>query len=92
MYAVEFTSKMKRDVKRMRKRGKDMSKLLEILELLASGKPTPAKYRDHVLSGELRGIRELHIEPDWLLLYQIHRDVLILTATGTGTHADLFGE
>lgn len=92
MYAVEFTTKMKRDVKRMRKRGKDMSKLLEVLELLASGKPAPAKYRDHALSGELRGIRELHIEPDWLLLYQIRRDVLVLTATGTGTHAALFGE
>ena len=92
MYAVEFTTRMKRDVKRMRKHGKDMSKLLKILELLASGKPTPAKYRDHVLSGDLRVIRELHIEPDWLLLYQIHRDVLILTATGTGSRADLFGE
>ena len=92
MYSIEFTNKMKRDVKRMRKRGKDMNKLTRVLELLASGEVLPVKYRDHSLTGSLHDFRELHIEPDWLLVYQIHDDILVLTATGTGTHSDLFDE
>ena len=50
------------------------------------------KFRDHVLTGEYRGFRECHIEPDWLLMYQIHDDMLILSAIATGTHAELFDE
>ncbi len=92
MYKIEFTNRMKRDAKLMRKRGKDMEKLVKTLDLLASGNPMPAKYRDHQLSGALKDFRELHIEPDWLLLYQFHDDVLVLTATATGTHTDLFGK
>jgi mRNA interferase YafQ len=83
---------MKRDVKLMKKRKKDISKLTAVLELLASGKPMPAKYRDHQLSGSLNDFRECHIEGDWLLLYQIFEDKLILSASGTGAHSDLFGE
>ena len=52
----------------------------------------PEPYRDHALGGNLKDFRECHIEPDWLLIYQIHEDMLILSATATGTHADLFGE
>lgn len=91
MYRIEFTAEMKRNVKLMKKRGKDISKLTAVLELLASGNPLPSQYSDHNLSGNLKDFRECHIEPDWLLMYQIHEDVLILTATATGTHADLFG-
>ena len=92
MYEIEFTNKMKRDARLMKKRGKDISKLTTALDLLASGNPMPTKYRDHQLTGALKDFRELHIESDWLLVYQVHDDVLVLTATGTGTHADLFGE
>ena len=92
MYTIEFTNKMKRDAKRMQKRGKDVTKLVKTLDLLATGRPMPDRYRDHQLSGELKDFRELHIEPDWLLIYQIHDDVLVLVATATGTHSDLFGE
>ena len=92
MYEIEFTNKMKRDARLMKKRGKDISKLTTALDLLASGNPMPAKYRDHQLTGALKDFRELHIESDWLLVYQVHDDVLVLTATGTGTHADLFRE
>ena len=92
MFQVEFTRKMKRDVKRMRKRGKDMSKLDAVLRLLASGEPMPPTYRDHKLSGNFSDFRECHIESDWLLIYQIFEDKLILSATGTGTHSDLFDE
>lgn len=92
MYQIEFTNEMKRNVKLMRKRGKDMSKLTAILESLAEGQPLPSKNNDHQLTGNLKDFRECHIEPDWLLVYRIHDDVLILTATATGTHADLFGK
>ena len=92
MYKIEFTNEMKRNAKLMKKRGKDMSKLTAVLDLLATGQPMPQKYDDHQLTGNLKDFRECHIEPNWLLMYQIHEDVLILTATGTGTHADLFGK
>ena len=91
MYRIEFTNEMKRNAKLMRKRGKDMTKLTKVLDLLSTGNPLPSQYRDHQLTGSLRDFRECHIEPDWLLIYQIHNDILMLTATGTGTHADLFG-
>ena len=92
MYAIEYTNKMKKDVKRMKKRGKDMRKLIYVLAVLASGQSLPPNYRDHQLTGNLKDFRECHIEPDWLLMYQFHDDVLVLTATATGTHADLFYE
>ena len=91
MYKIEFTNEMKRNVKRMRKRGKDMTKLTDVLNMLASGNPLPPKFNDHQLPGSLKDFRECHIEPDWLLLYQFHDDELILVATATGSDSDLFG-
>ena len=92
MFEIVYTNKMKRDVKRMQKRGKDISKLTATLSLLASGESMPPKYRDHPLSGHLSDFRECHIEGNWLLIYQIFENKLILSASGTGTHSDLFGE
>jgi mRNA interferase YafQ len=92
MLEIVFTNKMKRDAKLMKKRGKDMSKLTETLRLLASRAPIPERYKDHQLSGNLKDFRECHIEPNWLLMYQIFKDKLILSASGTGTHSDLFSE
>jgi mRNA interferase YafQ len=94
MLEIKFTSKMKRDFKRVQKRGYDMSKLDATLRLLVLNQPMPSKYRDHQLKGDMRDYRECHVdgEGDWLLLYQIFDDVLILSASGTGTHADLFDE
>lgn len=91
MYKIVYTNRMKRDVRQMKKRGKDIGKLVNILSLLASGSPLPLQYKDHALSGSLRDFRECHIESDWLLMYQIYEDVLILSAVATGSHADLFG-
>ncbi len=91
MYQIHFTSKMKRDVKRMKKRGKDITKLTSVLSIIASGNSLPQSAHDHQLSGNMADFRECHIEPDWLLVYRIEDDFLILTATETGTHADLFG-
>jgi mRNA interferase YafQ len=90
MLEIKFTNKMKRDAKRMRKRGKDMTKLTAALNLLASRTAMPMYYCDHQLTGNLKDFRECHIEPDWLLVYQIFEDTLILSASGTGTHSDLF--
>lgn len=82
---------MKRDLKLIKKRGKDINKLETVLEILLSGENLPDKYKDHQLKGEMKEFRECHIEPDWLLMYQYYDDILILSATATGTHADLFG-
>ena len=92
MYKIVYTNRMKKDAKLMKKRGKNLDKLVNVLSLLASGNPLPVQYKDHQLSGNLHDFRECHIEPDWLLLYQIYEDTLILSATATGSHADLFGK
>ncbi len=92
MYKIVYTNRMKKDAKLMQKRGKDMNKLIEVLALLAEGNPLPAQYKDHQLSGNLSDFRECHIEPDWLLMYQIYDDILIISATATGSHADLLGK
>ena len=76
-----------KDFALMLKRGKDMSKLAEVIELLRKGEKLPVKYKDHPLKGNKKGLRDLHIEPDWLLLYRIEDDFVILEATGT--HSDL---
>ena len=83
---------MKKDVKRMKKRGKDISKMINVLNLLQIGEELPKNYCDHQLSGQLKDFRECHIEPDWLLIYQIRENELILLAMATGTHSDLFGD
>jgi mRNA interferase YafQ len=77
-----------RDVKLAQKRGKDMSKLRELIELLVAGKPLPTRYKDHALAGEWSHYRDCHIEPDWLLIYKIDGDNLYLVRPGT--HSDLF--
>lgn len=92
MYKIVYTNRMKKDAKMMQKRGKDMGKLTSVLSLLASGKPLPNQYKDHALTGNLQDFRECHIESDWLLMYQIYENTLILSATATGSHADLFGK
>ena len=92
MLQISFTRRMKRDVKRMKRRGKDLNKLTDILDRLARREALEEKHRDHQLSGSLSDFRECHIEPDWLLMYQIQEDILILTATATGTHSDLLDE
>ena len=92
MYKIVYTNRMKKDVKQAKKRGKDISKLTNVLSLLQLNERLPEEYKDHQLSGDLKDFRECHIEPDWLLMYQIFEDTLILSATATGTHTDLFGE
>ena len=80
----------KRDLKRVQKRGYDISLLTEVIKILASGQPLPERNRDHALSGSFDGCRESHITLDWLLIYEISDENLILSLTRTGTHGDLF--
>ncbi|MBQ8469454.1 MAG: type II toxin-antitoxin system YafQ family toxin, partial [Clostridia bacterium] len=66
--------------------------LFEVIEQLAEGKALEGKYRDHRLSGNYAGTRECHIEPDWLLVYERNKDVLVLSLLRIGTHAELFNK
>lgn len=91
MLEIKFTASMKRGIKRLEKQGKDMSKLRAVLLLLAAGKLLPPQNKDHLLAGNKKSFRECHVEPDWLLMYQIRQSELILLAVDTGSHADLFG-
>lgn len=88
-YVVRNTSAFKKDYKRAKKRGLDLSKLQRVVELLANGTFLPESLRDHALTGNWANHRECHIAPDWLLIYQIYEDVLVLELTRTGSHSDL---
>ena len=72
----------------MRKRGKDLEKIKAVIDLLVAGEPLPSKNRDHKLGGNWIGRRDCHIEPDWILIYKLTEDGLLLERTGT--HSDLF--
>ena len=89
-YVVRHTAAFKRDYKRILKRGRAVGKLQSIVEKLRSGEELPAANRDHALSGRWANHRECHIAPDWLLIYQIHENILVLELTRTGSHSDLF--
>ena len=84
------SSQFRRDVKRIEKRGKDLTKLRALLALLLERASLPERYHDHPLKGEWIGYRDVHVEPDWLLIYRIAGDELHLVRTGT--HSDLFEE
>ncbi len=91
-YSVKLTNQFKKDYKLAMKRGLKIELLDEIVVLLAMGEPLPERNRDHALTGNWIGHRECHIQPDWLLIYRIEDDVLVLNLTRTGTHSDLFGK
>ncbi len=91
-YTVKFTTQFKKDYKAAVKRGYGMELLEEIISKLANGEALAEKHRDHSLTGNWSGFRECHILPDWLLIYKVENDVLVLTLTRTGTHSDLFGK
>ena len=92
MLSVEFTTQFKKDYKLAIKRGCDPDKLMEVVELLANRQELPAKYKDHALvnSRNYKDVRELHIQPDWLLVYKIYENRLVLELIRTGSHSDLF--
>lgn len=89
-YEIEFTNQFKRDLKLAKKQNKNLDELFAVIEILASGGTLDAKYRDHSLTGNYKDTRECHIEPDWLLIYEIRDDVLVLMLYRLGTHSELF--
>jgi len=88
-YTPYYTNRIKRQLKNLEKRGYDMSLFKDVVSMLLDGKPLPLKYRDHSLRGDKRGYRDCHIQPDWVLIYKINKDVLTLVLSETGTHADI---
>lgn len=88
-YELVYTNSFKKDLKLAQKRNYDMNKMKDVLILLKSGKKLPTKYKDHELKGDWKGFRELHISPDWLLIYTKNKTELILTLTRTGSHSEL---
>ena len=91
-YTVKPTSQFKKDYKLAMKRGLDISLLEDIIAKLALGESLPEKNRDHAISGNWNGYRECHILPDWLLIYKLEDNILILTLARTGTHSNLFNK
>jgi mRNA interferase YafQ len=90
MLTLKTTSRFRKDYNLAKKRGLDLSLLEAVIDTLLEEKALDPKYKDHPLTGDYTGFRECHILPDWLLIYAVHRETLILTASRTGTHADLF--
>ena len=91
-YKFSSTSVFDRQYKKMKKRGYDLSLLQQVIEMLQDGTTLPAKYKDHALTGNWKDHRECHITPDWLLIYRMIEDRLMLVAVRTGTHSDLFNK
>lgn len=90
MLEIVLSNRFKKDLKLAAKRGYNLERLNDVVNLLAAQKKLPEKYKDHELIGNYVGFRECHIQPDWLLVYRIQSDALILFLSRTGTHSDLF--
>lgn len=91
-YIVKPTTQFKKDFKLAMTRSMKIELLEEVIAMLAMGETLPDKHKDHALTGNWVGHRECHILPDWLLIYRIEDEVLVLTLARTGTHSDLFGK
>ena len=91
-YELILTSKFKKSLKLAKRRGLNLELLDQVVTMLQNNIPLQEKYRDHELKGKYQGFRECHIQPDWLLVYRIENDLLVLTLSRTGTHRDLFGK
>ena len=90
-YGIRKTSRYRKSLKKMLRRGKDIRKISAVVRMLAMGETLPPQYRDHALSGDLEGLRDCHIENDWVLFYfYTTTGELVLTLSNTGTHSDLF--
>ena len=90
MLNIDYTTQFKKDLKLAKRRQKPLKKIQTVMEKIAAEKPLDKKLFDHPLTGPWRGFRELHIEPDWLLIYEITSNKKTVIFTRTGTHSDLF--
>lgn len=91
-YKIQYSTKFKKDLKLAKKRGLNLDELKFVIDELAKGNKLDDKYKDHDLHGDWEGYRECHIEPDWLLIYQLYDEEVVLYLVRTGTHSDLFNK
>lgn len=93
-YDIEITSRFKSEYKKIKKQGRDINKLIDVLETLANGEELDPKYKNHRLINNkiFKDCNECHISPDWLLIYKYHQNELILLLFATGSHSDLFNK
>lgn len=91
-YTLQFTGQFKKDIKAAKKQHKNLDRLFSVIEKLANGEKLPAVYKDHALSGNYKGTRECHIDPDWLLIYGHNHQLLVLMVYRLGSHSHLFGK
>ncbi|WP_273167495.1 type II toxin-antitoxin system YafQ family toxin [Actinomyces israelii] len=89
MLDIVISSKCRKDLKRARRRGLDMDAFFAVVEMLRRRETLPVRYRDHALTADRAGLRDCHIRPDWVLIYQIRETELVLVLVETGSHADL---
>lgn len=89
---IIWTGQFKKDYRQAMKRHLEIDLLDDIIRKLAAGEQLPEKNKDHALVGNWIGHRECHIQPNWLLIYKIEKDLLILTLARVGSHSDLFGK
>ena len=90
MLKIRYSNQFKKDYKLIKKRGYNIEKLKEVINLLVQDKRLPVKNREHYLTGNYKGFKECHIGPDWLLIYKTENELLTLTVLRTGSHSDLF--
>lgn len=89
MLKIRYLRKFKRDLKRLQKQGKNMEKLKTVIRLLCEGKKLPSKYSDHPLKGGWSDFHDCHIEPDWVLIYRVEQEELLLVLARSGSHSEL---
>ncbi len=89
MLDIVISSKCRKDLKRARRSGLDMDAFFAVVEMLRRRETLPVRYRDHALTADRAGLRDCHIRPDWVLIYQIRETELVLVLVETGSHADL---
>ncbi len=92
MYSLDYTGKFKKDLKRCQKRGYDMNLIREVIVFMEEHGQAPEENKPHKLQGKLLGYWECHIEPDWLLIYDIQDSIRLITLARTGTHSDLLSK
>ena len=90
-YKLVYTKKFEKDIKNLKKQNKDLTELFDVIDVIAKGETLDKKYKDHKLVGNFNNYRECHIENDFLLVYKIEKDKLILILYRTGTHSEIFG-
>ena len=90
MLKIQYEKRFKKDLKTIIKRGYNISILEKVIDMLSINQILPKQYKDHQLKGSLKEFRECHLQSDWLLIYQIDKENLILVLTRTGSHSDLF--